>query len=598
MNKYDKYNKDQLIKHIEGLEQQLISSKYGLYWDKSIQSEQNVERVKQFIPILKSENSLKNSGANQILVEGDNFHILTAISMIGNGNFVDLIYIDPPYNTGKKDFMYNDRFVDLEDGYRHSKWLSFMHGRLKLAREILKEEGLIFISIDDNEQANLKLLCDGIFGKQNFIANLPTIMNLKGNNDQFGFSGTHEYTIVYSKNTNKCKVGEFNVDEETALEEWELDEKGYFKKGATLKATGEDSAREKRPYCFYPFLIKNGILQTITQQEYSELYNPKTAQFNDAFLQSLVKRYEKAGFEVIVPQINGAYGRWRWGYNTSVKDIDEIIIINGRDGSTLYKKQRPQLGDLPTKKPKTLFFKPEYSSGNGTNQLANIIGENDFNNPKPLQLIKDLVFLGCSKEGVVLDFFAGSGTTGQAVLELNQEDGGNRRFILCTNNENNICTNVTYPRLKTVITGIRPDGTKYSDGIPANLHYFKCDFIPNVGNADQAKYNLVEKVNNLLCIAEDVFNLVDSSSRHYIYQSNDQQKHVFMYIDYFEEKSFEEFKKKIVDSKAKTKIVYMFSTDNVVDELLFKEVKGVEIKPIPSKIYEIYKDIVEDIKRG
>ena len=130
-----------------------------------------------------------------------------------------------------------------------------------------------------------------------------------------------------------------------------------------------------------------------------------------------------------------------------------MIFSKTKTGYTLYKKQRPDIGDLPSKKPKTLLYKPEYSSGNGTNQLVEILGEKLFNNPKPKELIKDFVKLCSPSNGIILDFFAGSGTTGQAVLEINNENGSNRQFILCTNNENKICENVTYERLKTVITG-------------------------------------------------------------------------------------------------------------------------------------------------
>ena len=212
-------------------------------------------------------------------------------------------------------------------------------------------------------------------------------------------------------------------------------------------------------------------------------------------------------------------------------------------------------------------------------------------------MIKFIIESINNKEAIVLDFFAGSGTTGQAVLELNKEDGGNRRFILCTNNENNICTDVTYPRLKTIITGIRSDGTKYSDGIPSNLIYYKTDFIKDSNNTDQAKYCLVEKVDELLCISEDIFIQLERNdySSHYI--SNDEKRHMFIYSDYYNETKFKEFKQRVL-STIGAKVVYIFASDNNVDETLFEGIKDVEVKPIPSKIYEIYKEIVEDIKRG
>ena len=238
------------------------------------------------------------------------------------------------------------------------------------------------------------------------------------------------------------------------------------------------------------------------------------------------------------------------------------------------------------------------TSSSAKDEILNIFGDRAiFDTPKPVKLIKEIIRVSTNKNSYVLDFFAGSGTTGQAVLELNKEDGGNRRFILCTNNENNICTDVTYPRLKTVITGIRPDGTKYSDGIPANLIYYKTDFIKDSNNTDQAKYCFVEKVDELLCISEDIFVQLERNDYSSHYVSNDETRHMFIYSDYYNESKFNEFKQRVLSAKGK-KIVYIFSSDNNVDETLFNGIQDVEVKPIPSKIYEIYKEIVEDIKRG
>ena len=194
----------------------------------------------------------------------------------------------------------------------------------------------------------------------------------------------------------------------------------------------------------------------------------------------------------------------------------------------------------------------------------------------------------------VLDFFAGSGTTGQAVMELNKEDGGHRKFILCTNNENNICTGVTYPRLKTVISGIRPDATKYSEGLPNNLFYFKTDFVKDENNTEQARYSLVEKVDGLLCIAENIFEEVERNDYSSHYKSKN--KHLFIFNDYYSKEKFDEFKQRILKTIG-SKIVYIYSSNNDVDPTLIND-KDVIIKPIPSKIYEIYKEIVVEIKRG
>ena len=260
MNKYDKYSKEDLIRLLDKQEQELKNKKYGLVWDAEREPEQVVLDCENNLPVLKRvkgkeiRTDLKQD--DNILIEGDNYHALTVLNYTHKEK-IDVIYIDPPYNTGNKDFIYNDRYVDKEDGFRHSKWLNFMEKRLNLARDLLKQSGMIFISIDDNEVYQVKLLLDKIFAEQNFIACLPVVMNLKGNQDQFGFAGTHEYALVYAKDKSSVLFNYFNINEEE-LDDWQEDEIGFYKKGANLKATGVNAPREKRPNLFYPiFITKN-----------------------------------------------------------------------------------------------------------------------------------------------------------------------------------------------------------------------------------------------------------------------------------------------------------------------------------------------------
>lgn len=374
------------------------------------------------------DHNSKNENAQNLLIKGDNLEVLKHLK---NAYFesIKMIYIDPPYNTGSDGFVYKDdrKFnvdelsslagISQEEAKRvleftakgsssHSAWLSFIYPRLYIARELLRDDGVIFISIDDNEQAQLKILCDEIFGEENFVACLPTIMNLKGNNDEFGFAGTHEYTITYSKNKNLLKLGEFNIDDEE-LDDWQIDEKGYFKQGANLKATGEAGRREDRPSLFFPIFIDADNKIYISDNDNPPFKN----------------------LEVIYPITNNQEMRWRWSKEKFKKDIDDVIV--SRSGTIgLYKKQRPSLGDMPSKKPKTLFYKPSYSSGNGTAEVKNLFGEKIFLNPKPLQLLIDFIQISTNKDDLILDFFAGSGTTAHAVMAQNLEDGGNRKFIL------------------------------------------------------------------------------------------------------------------------------------------------------------------------
>jgi adenine-specific DNA-methyltransferase len=373
----------------------------------------------------------ENVNSENLLIKGDNLEVLKHLA---NAYYekVKMIYIDPPYNTGGDGFIYEDdrKFtvrelqnligIDAEKAKRilsftqsksnsHSAWLTFMYPRLYITKQLLKDDGVIFVSIDDNEVAQLRLLMDEVFGEENFVAELPTIMNLKGNNDEFGFAGTHEYTMVYAKNINCATINQFNIREED-LEDWTEDEIGYYKQGANLKATGEDGQREKRPNLFFPVFIDSQDNVYVTEDD-----QPPTVYIGD-----LLTLYPKTAEQEM---------RWRWSKDKFRSESKSLIVSrNGNIG--IYKKQRPALGDLPSKKPKTLFYKAVYSSGNGTAQLKSLLGDKVFQNPKPIDLIKDILEISCNNSDLILDFFAGSGTTGDAVMQLNAEDGGNRKYIL------------------------------------------------------------------------------------------------------------------------------------------------------------------------
>jgi adenine-specific DNA-methyltransferase len=374
----------------------------------------------------------KNIDTTQNLVlKGDNLDSLKILKSHYSGK-IKCIYIDPPYNTANDEFIYPDKFnkeeaevlgmanLSEDDFARmdfsfktkksHNGWLAFMYPRLLLARDLLSKDGVIFISIDDNEQANLKLLCDDVFGEENFVANLPTIMNLKGNNDEYGFAGTHEYTLVYAKNKEFLQLNEFSINDDE-LEDWSEDDYGFYKQGANLKATGTNAPREKRPNLYFPIFLDDENNIYITEDDTP----PKDYMGNIVTLYPITNEQEMS---------------WRWSKNKFLAEKYNVIISrNGTIG--IYKKQRPSLGDMPSKKPKTIFYKPEYSSGNGTSQIKELLNERLFSNPKPLRLVRDFIELGLGNNDIILDFFAGSGTTAHAVMQLNAEDGGNRKFILC-----------------------------------------------------------------------------------------------------------------------------------------------------------------------
>lgn len=443
----DKNKLKQKIEELEGLtneeKSELIKllrsqKKYGLVWeDKPEDVEQRMLNEQPVLVEVPERAIISNDAEapNHILIEGDNLEVLTALSY-SHAGMIDVIYIDPPYNTGNKDFVYNDSFVDKEDGYRHSKWLSFMNKRLKIAKGLLSDKGVLFISIDDNEFAQLKMLCNEILGEENHISTLATIMNLKGNQDEFGFAGTHEYTLVYCLSHDNCVLGQLPIAEEE-LDEWQSDDKGYYKKGANLKSTGINAPREKRPNLFYPILIDKTTkaVSTITQDEFELIYDKALKMHDEAYLSQLRLKYKNLGYIFLLPLTSGKEMSWRWGIQKVRAESDELIVSMKGNDVSIYKKQRPQLGDMPSKKPKSVFYKPEYSSGNGKAELISVLGESLFGYPKPLQLIKDFLTISYYKEARILDFFAGSGTTLHATMQLNAEDGGHRQCILATNNE-------------------------------------------------------------------------------------------------------------------------------------------------------------------
>lgn len=374
-----------------------------------------------------------NQDSQNLLIQGDNLEVLKHLKN-AYAEQVKMIYIDPPYNTGSDGFVYQDdrKFtpqqlselanVPIEEAERilaftakgsnsHSAWLTFMYPRLYVARELLKDDGVIFISIDDNEQAQLKLLCDEVFGESNFIACLPVIMNLKGNQDNFGFADTHENCLVYGKNINMTQLGLFDVDDEELLDEWSEDEHGLYKEADNLRATGVNAPRTKRPNLWYPIFL---------DKEKESFYNTE----DDKPLSSK--------HEIIYP-INpeGEELSWYWKKSTFNSNKHNLILKYTRNGYQFYRKQRPQLGDLPTKKPKTLWYKSDYSSSSATTFLKNLFGKKVFNSPKPVPYTQDIIKVGIPEvnDEIILDFFAGSGTTAHAVMQLNADDGGNRQFI-------------------------------------------------------------------------------------------------------------------------------------------------------------------------
>ena len=386
--------------------------------------------------IVPDEEQNKGEGRNSgnLFFTGDNLEVLRHLQASYTDK-VDVIYIDPPYNTGNDDFVYPDNFeysdeklkemfgLDDEQVLRlksiqgkssHSAWLTFMYPRLALAKKLLSKKGIIFISIDDNEQANLREIIIDIFSEQNVIGTLPVINNLKGNQDQFAFAGAHEYILCCVKDISCSEFHGLRLSQKE-LSEWKEDNKGLYKKGASLKSTGVNAPREKRPNLYFPIYIIEGRKISLEKKE-----NAKE----------------------LLPITNGKEMSWRWSREKIENNIDDIIISQNGENFSLYKKQRPVEGNVPTKKPKSFLYKPEYSSGNGTAEVSKLFNsEKIFDYPKSTALIKDLLLIGGDDKSLVLDFFAGSATTADAVMQLNAKDGGHRKFIMVQLSEKTYHTN-------------------------------------------------------------------------------------------------------------------------------------------------------------
>ena len=443
--------------------------KYGLVWEDK--KEDIEERLRNELPILREvKDRFIDSGTtdapNHILIEGDNLEALTTLSYTHEGK-IDVIYIDPPYNTGAKNWKYNNDYVDSEDSFRHSKWISWVRKRLVIARRLLKPTGIIVATIDDYEIAQLRLTMDEIFREENYLATVVIKNNPSGRSTVKGFSINHEYALFYSK-SEEASLGRLSHNEEQRSRYSEKDIVGYFE-WENFRKNGTDSDRKDRPKQFFPIILDThtnnlSIPELSWDEDHREyIFSPL---LNDG--------------EIILWPISqdNTEKVWKYGLERTRTILSELLVKKKNNKYEIYrKKYLNDEGSLP----RTWWEKPEYSArDNGTRVLTNIFGPiKVFDFPKAPEAVKDaLKSANLGRNGIVLDFFAGSGTTLHATMQLNAEDGGHRQCILVTNNENNICEEVTYERNKRVINGYTTPKGIAVEGMKNNrLRYYKTDFI-------------------------------------------------------------------------------------------------------------------------
>ena len=454
--------KEELVQEVLRLRSKLKKKNaFGLVFER--QTEDAILNRKATIPVLveNKKKLVNNGGEDNLLLIGDNLDSLTCLLETHRGK-IDVIYIDPPYNTGSENFIYNDKYVNPEDSFRHSKWLSFMEARLSLSKELLSDNGVIFVSIDDNEQATLKMLMDSVFGASNFIDQIIWKKTENIKMDSKFLSQNKDFILTYRKSDALIEFTKEVSDEDRFKLE---DDKGkyYLRKLDSLSSSyskGMDYVIEHEGISYYAGGSK-------------EKYDERQKGFKS-----------KKG------------PTWLWSKSKFEQGVldGEIVFKNGN----VYNKVR---FDGEAKKP-FVNIQTIASGQTGQKELEAMFGYRSFDHPKPQLLMQWLVRLHPNKDGMVLDFFAGSGTTGQAVMELNKEDGGNRKFILCTNDEAGIGETVTYERIKRVITGKDWADGKEHESHEASLRYYNVQFIER----EKAQSLITENVDGLINIAESCFN--------------------------------------------------------------------------------------------
>lgn len=386
-----------------------------------------LEPIKKTLRPVK-EDSVDWDNTQNLYIEGDNLKVLKLLQKSYLGK-VKMIYIDPPYNTGN-DFVYHDDFAMSADEYAeasgavdelgnkyiknmdsngrfHSDWCSMIYSRLMVARTLLSEDGVFFISIDDNEVENLRKICDEVFGESNKIAQLVIENNPRGRQSDAFFATSHEYLLCYASNIDSATITGMSLSEKQKAEYKYEDEIGRYRL-LGLRQRGVASLREDRPEMFFPIWV-----------------NPEDS--------SISLTYVEDWEEVIPKKSDGREGRWMWGKQKCINESNRLVaklVSTRREFDIFVKDYLNKDGEQRTRKYKTIWSDKILNNQIGTQEVKAILGGDYMSFPKSTEYIKTIIQTGTSSSSLILDFFSGSATTAHAVMQLNAEDGGNRQYIM------------------------------------------------------------------------------------------------------------------------------------------------------------------------
>lgn len=564
-------------------------TKYGLVWEDK--PEKVVDDCNIKFPVLKVKEGKKfkeiindKNKPTNILIEGDNYHALSVLNYT-HKNSIDVIYIDPPYNTGNKSWRYNNDYVEKDDSFIHSKWISFIRKRVELAKNLLKEDGVLIFTIDDYEIFSSGLLLDSVFGEKNRMNVLVVENNPRGRTSGKFLATSHEYYLIYSKNAELTKLSNIPLNADQ-IEAFNLEDDISKYRLLPLRKSGADSRRKDRPKQFYSIYVE-----------------PKTLK---------ISLEELDGYMEVLPiDSEGNERVWKLGKDNCKKLIEsgDIVVKLYKDKYVFSQKDRIK----DNRKQKTVWLDPKYdASSHGSILITEILGKRKtFDYPKSLYAVIDSLkqIILDKKDALVLDFFAGSGTTGHAVLEMNKADDGNRQFILVTNNENSICEEVTFERISRVINGYKDKKGGDVLGLGGNLKYLEAEYIDRTKHTDNMKMRLMRACTEMLCLKENAFNLQkevkDGDTLMYKIFSGVKvkdgttKKHLIgIYYD-LDDSYLDDMRSDLKNQGDLDKSAYIFSlrnADDFIDD--YRKWKGINIEEIPQKILEIYESILKNNSRN